>query len=287
MAKAVLTLDEVINAARQVIAAGEKPTIAKVHETLGNRGSATTVSRMLKEWRESVKAKASSEDKAEEVPKAVITKSPKKKPHADQSDEETADSKNALEMYNIPSKERLTNKPKKDRDNQRQPRDRYDNKQRKGYQQDKEGRQKRRTHRKQQVDKHQQQMQHHMREYKDEPYEQFILESKPIDIEMLDKPELINRIRRLEGELMKEQSRRQAAERLSVEAQQYAELIKAEVGDHVNDLKLEMDEQINQLKQDIRDIQVKADQDLCEYRAYLEKANQALAVLKKSQETKG
>ncbi|OAJ35437.1 DNA-binding protein [Piscirickettsia salmonis] len=49
-----LTYDEITEAANRVLAAGEKPTINRVREALGGRGSSTTISRYLKDWKRQV-----------------------------------------------------------------------------------------------------------------------------------------------------------------------------------------------------------------------------------------
>ena len=107
--------------------------------------------------------------------------------------------------------------------------------------------------------------------------EEVVVESKPIDLESLSPNELMLRVRRLEAELMKEQSRRESAEKMAIEAKSYAEILKAEIGDRIADIRETMEATQEQLRIELREAQARADSDLKYYRDQLDKANQFIA----------
>ncbi len=96
-------------------------------------------------------------------------------------------------------------------------------------------------------------------------------------LEELSDDTLITKIRRLESILMKEQVRREVAERIMIETKDYADTIKEQVAQRINDLRQNMDEVIEQLKTQLREQKHNYDQDLKYYQEQLSKANEKLA----------
>ena len=98
-------------------------------------------------------------------------------------------------------------------------------------------------------------------------------------LESLPEETLVIKVRRLESMLLKEQARREASERISLDARTYAEQIKAQVAERINDLKQTMEHVIEQLKQQLKEQKHNYEQDLRFYREQLQKGNQKLISL--------
>lgn len=98
----------------------------------------------------------------------------------------------------------------------------------------------------------------------------------PDDIDSLDKEGLKVRVRRLESFLNKEQARREAAETMAHEAKAYADTVKSMVANRINEIRQTMQETITQLKLELRECQTRADQEVLRYQDILEKANRVL-----------
>ena len=100
-------------------------------------------------------------------------------------------------------------------------------------------------------------------------------------LEELADDTLVAKIRRLESILLKEQMRRDVAERIMIETKDYADTIKEQVSQRINDLRQNMDEVIEQLKTQLREQKHNDDQDLKYYQEQLSKANEKIASLAK------
>lgn len=109
------------------------------------------------------------------------------------------------------------------------------------------------------------------------------LEEAPIEIPLEDLPDetLVAKIRRLESILLKEQMRREVAERIMMDTQDYADLIKEQVSQRINDFRQNMDVVIEQLQTQLREQKQAFDQDLTYYQEQLSKANEKIASLTK------
>lgn len=102
-----------------------------------------------------------------------------------------------------------------------------------------------------------------------------------VSLENLSEETLTIKIRRLESILLKEQMRREVAERITEETREYAESIKEQVAQRINDLRQNMDIVIEQLKAQLREQKQNFDQDLNFYQEQLTKANEKIASLVK------
>ena len=100
-------------------------------------------------------------------------------------------------------------------------------------------------------------------------------------LEQLPEQTLIIKIRRLESILLKEQMRREVAERIMDETKEYADSIKEQVAQRINDLRQNMDIVIEQLKAQLREQKQNFDQDLKFYQEELSKANEKIASMMK------
>lgn len=100
-------------------------------------------------------------------------------------------------------------------------------------------------------------------------------------LEQLSEETLLIKVRRLESTLMKEQMRREVAERTMKETKNYADSIKEQIAFRINDLQQNMDIVIEQLKNQLRDQKQSFEQDLKHYQEHLAKANEKIASLLK------
>ena len=87
---------------------------------------------------------------------------------------------------------------------------------------------------------------------------------------------LVIKIRRLESTLLKEQARRETAEKIALETKDYADMIKEQVAHRINDLRQNMDLVIEQLKTQLREQKQSYADDLKSYQDQINKANQSL-----------
>ncbi|MCX7122182.1 MAG: hypothetical protein NTV32_00620 [Gammaproteobacteria bacterium] len=95
-------------------------------------------------------------------------------------------------------------------------------------------------------------------------------------LESLSAEALVIKIRRLESSLLKEQARRETAEKIALETKDYADLIKEQVAHRINDLRQNMDLVIEQLKTQLREQKQTYADDLKSYQDQINKANQGL-----------
>ncbi|GGG03933.1 MULTISPECIES: DNA-binding protein [Cysteiniphilum] len=93
-------------------------------------------------------------------------------------------------------------------------------------------------------------------------------------------PEL--KVRKLYAALVKEQTRRESAEQVAKEARIYAETLKEQTTQRISDLRDALEGQIAFLNGQIRQLKRESEQTLEYYRKQLEKSNNALAEQKRS-----
>lgn len=93
-------------------------------------------------------------------------------------------------------------------------------------------------------------------------------------------PEL--KVRKLYAALVKEQTRRESAEQVAKEARIYAETLKEQTTQRISDLRDALEGQIAFLNGQIRQLKRESEQTLEYYRKQLEKSNNALAEKKRS-----
>ena len=93
-------------------------------------------------------------------------------------------------------------------------------------------------------------------------------------------PEL--KVRKLYAALVKEQTRRESAEQVAKEARIYAETLKEQTTQRISDLRDSLEGQIAFLNGQIRQLKRESEQTLEYYRKQLEKSNNALAEKKRS-----
>ncbi len=130
--------------------------------------------------------------------------------------------------------------------------------------------QQRREPQSQQNNQHNHPQHHHQNQHIDyEPTPEAPLES-------LSAEALIIKIKRLESSLLKEQARRETAEKIALETKDYADLIKEQVAHRINDLRQNMDLVIEQLKTQLREQKQSYADDLKSYQTQINKANQEL-----------
>ena len=87
-------------------------------------------------------------------------------------------------------------------------------------------------------------------------------------------PQLQLRVRKLEAMLVKEQSRRECAEKMVLEIKDYAETLKAQVTKRIDDFRQSTEQEKMALMQQIKLLKSESEQDLKYYRSLLEQANQ-------------
>ena len=84
------------------------------------------------------------------------------------------------------------------------------------------------------------------------------------------------KIRKLHAALIKEQTRREAAEKVAQESKIYSEVLKEQVSQRISDLKDALEAEIAFLNGQIRKLKKEAESDIDYYRTQLEKANNKL-----------
>ena len=270
-----LSAEEIIAAANSLLSAGEKVTIQGVREKLGNRGSITTISKVLKEWKEGLLSKESgtssltqesSMQQKLDIEEPEGNKKEEKEPGTSFEESTSAPPEGA--SSGLPTAETPASAapaaPQQER--------RFDRRERLGL---------RRRH-----DHHQRRPEGEESRQAPTPQQE---QSAPTNytpdiyhaenLDTLSDKELAVKIRRLEIYLNKEQSRREAAEKMAREAKEYAEVIKEQIGQRIADLRQAMEQTINELKAEARDIKDNAEADLRFYREQLEKANKKIMSL--------
>lgn len=97
---------------------------------------------------------------------------------------------------------------------------------------------------------------------------------------VLHEPNEEIKIKKLYAALVKEQIRRETAEKISKEAKNYADTMKEQATQRISDVRDSLEDQIAFLNGQIRQLKRESEASLDHYRTQLEKANAHLAVLK-------
>ncbi|MDF2940647.1 MAG: DNA-binding protein [Gammaproteobacteria bacterium] len=236
MAKSGITYEEFIAVAQDLEKLGEKLSVNRIKELLGNRGSPAIINRFIKEWSGQAET-----DQAPSTPHFELTSETMQQPlnsktedSGNQSTHNAPAAGNVIESREAQGTDALHHEPSSAASGAAKA-----------------------------------QPQAKVPTPFDEPKENYQQER----LEDLDDNALIIKIRRLETLLAKEQSRREAADKMAEEAKEYADIIKEQIGQRVADLKQSMEVTINQLKAEAREMKHNADCDLKFYRDQLQKAN--------------
>jgi hypothetical protein len=89
------------------------------------------------------------------------------------------------------------------------------------------------------------------------------------------------KVKKLYAALTKEQTRRKTAEKIAKEAKVYSEVVKEQTVRRISDFRYSLESQITFLNRQIRQLKHESETHLGYYRSQLEKANLAIAELKK------
>ncbi|MCF6767183.1 DNA-binding protein [Thiotrichales bacterium 19S11-10] len=225
MARPGLTFEEVAQAAQQLLDEGENPTIIRIREVLGGKGSPNTISKFLKEWKL----------KNQQKSMGIEINEPTQKPSSNES---------------LTSEKPEMPKPMTQATTQSSKTFKIDTS----------------------SDKNIQTLITHAQEFSQE-----ILASMSNEWDnILNEKDDNIKIRRLHAALVKEQSRREAAEQIARETKIYASMIKDQINQRIHDVKESLEEQIIFLKNQIKTLKKESEENLLYYREKLNKANQAL-----------
>ena len=287
-----ITLQDVAQAVNNLLSKGEKPTIAKVREMLGNKGSPNTISKLLKELKSGSEPASSASETIAEKPQV---QKPAAKPSEFQADTAGMHSDKPVEItIEFEPAEPAHGKEKPKSQNDAQPKQVDKQQQAKQHkqkhqhgrqhnQQDGSGQQSR--HQNQHKQKHQHNKKQQRFDRRPEPQlAPELLEEvyQSEDLERLSQEQLVARVRRLETILNKEQFRRESAEVMAREAKEYAEVVKQQVSDRINDIKESMGITVASLESQLKEAKQAAEQDLKYYREHLSKATQKIEQLQTS-----
>jgi len=292
-----VTLEEVSQLAKDLIAQGEKPTIGRVRELLGNRGSPNVISRFLKEWRDGEIASIQGtqpkvEVKVEPLPEVKLP-NPPALPKMDPPKVQIETKEPPLKIQVPPP---VTPPPVSLAPSQASiPRQGGSQQAQNGQAQPQQrGAQAQKPPQAQRLAGHphpsrpnhhhapkQQQQQHSQQSLKDRPF--IAPEDDVADIyasenlETLSREQLVAKVRRLESILNKEQFRRENADSMARDAKEYAESLKAQISARISDVRHTMEVTIDQLHAQLKFMREMMEKDLRYYREHLQKAEQKLA----------
>ncbi|WP_192877954.1 DNA-binding protein [Fastidiosibacter lacustris] len=244
MASPGLSYQDILNAIATLHAQGNKPSINNVRDTIG-RGSPTTISKFLKQWRDEQENAVPQNIKQE----VLITS--KKEENMQPITQATA-----LEKTQANQGKGVTQL------NQTQSSD-Y-------------------THNKVTVTKNTDPMIEALLA-SSQSLSSDILSSMSDEWSMVlneSNPEI--KVRKLYAALVKEQTRRESAEQVAKEARIYAEALKEQTTQRISDLRDALEGQIAFLNGQIRQLKREAEQNLEYYRKQLEKSNNVLAEIKRT-----
>jgi len=298
MTRSTLTYEEVKTVAESLTKSGEKPTINRVKEALEGAGSPVTISRFLKQWKNTQEGDAPKPEKKPAAPKMqtvetveigpAVKKSPEAPKLEKKSDTNKTDHSKKDEDADRKSERKPQDRREADRRKDRPHRDGQQNQPR--GQNNKQGRRNnnpgRRDDRRNGNHNNSQKGNNYRQPYdKDQTVPEASSTLDYLDyytvehLETREENELVTIVRRLESMLVKEQSRREVAEKLAQEAKEYADSIKEQVTKRLNDLKQMHDTTVEQLKQEAKEVKVSVEKDLDFYREQLGLANEKLIKL--------
>ncbi|MDC0534407.1 DNA-binding protein [Francisellaceae bacterium] len=226
MARTGISYEDVVSVIENLMVNGEKPTILKIREALGGSGSPNTISKYLKQWKES--ALASNKSK---TPLNITEEINQPSDSINDHVEPMSDNKSTNSIENPTAKQQL--------------------------------------------------------ESLSPSIQALIDSSKSVSSELLnamstewniilnEKDEEI-KIRKLHAALIKEQTRREASEKVAQESKLYSETLKSQVAQRITELKDSLESEIAFLNGQIRKLKKESEADIDYYRAQIEKANNKL-----------
>jgi hypothetical protein len=317
-----VTQEEVTELAKKMISEGEKPTIGRIRELLGNRGSPNTISRFLKYWREGEihqiqeASDLFSADRSEEPQKQApleVQLEPKStpapvKPSVHQIEKpivmEASSTQGKLVSESPLSSPSQASSPASASHSQPPRRDKPNH----GHKNQNNGHSHQKNHHGQGGGKpssphhggnghpnnHHGHGNNHSNSQKREhrpPVSRPVMSFEDTvpnvyvseNLDTLTTTQLTAKVRRLESILNKEISRRERADSMARDAKEYAEAVKLQIGARINDIRQSMEMVIDSLQSQLKSLRENAEKDLRFYRDALQKANEHLA----NQHTKG
>jgi hypothetical protein len=294
---ATVSHEEIIAAAEKLIAMGEKPTIARIRELLGDRGTPATIGRILKEWQQPAQSAGENSGMQQQSFEIELATTPKPADTSNTTPVGT-EQNNAVFIEEQPSAPQSQTieptaeaKPRQEREAQPERREKLGFKQRRDEHRHREHDDNQHRHR-ERSDRDQDNNRHHNHHEQaaqsptQNNYQAEVYQTENLDT--MSEKELAVKIRRLETYLNKEQSRREAAEKMAREAKEYAEAIKEQIGQRITDLRQALEETVNQLKTEAREMKANSEADLKFYREQLDKANKKIiSLLTDTPEQKG
>ena len=285
---AALTQEEVSQLAKDLISKGEKPTIGRIRDLLGNRGSPNTISRFLKNWREGEIDHIRQESEPMENPprplqvETLVPVLEVKPPPPPPVIEPVVISAPVLSASApVPPAPHYRERPQRDDHKPRlhqTPRPQHGQ----GH------------HAPKPQHPHQNQNQnqnpnhvahgnpHQKRDRPPVPRPVLNFEDSVPDVyvsenlDTLTTTQLIAKVRRLESILNKEVSRRERADLMARDAKEYAEAVKIQIGARINDIRQSMEMVIDSLQAQLKSMRENAEKDLRFYREALQKASEKL-----------
>lgn len=277
MARApAITYEEVAQAAEELLTSGKKPTINGVREKLGERGSPVTISKYLKDWKAAAISSNAGAFAGKDLPdnadsanfaspderkaSAASDREPKVKKVADETQPSYQKASSFKESQNHKGREEKSTKVSEEESKRPQRNKEHRN----GYPFGRHRRERSPENRKRNED---------IIEQITSTYADYYYIP---NIDELDNKALQVQIRCLETCLNKEQSRRETAEKMALQAKEYAESIKMQVAQRINDVRQVAGEQIERLKAEVSAARERAEKDLLYYRDQLNKANQKI-----------
>ncbi len=261
MPRTGISYEQVVAAALALEQDAKKPTISNVREQLG-KGSSTTISNFLRQWKATKNTPRHKTDSGEPQLELKITTTeskPKVKQPSIVKDE--AQPEQPVKRKKAPSFAML-NKQKK----AKAPQENRPEPSQKKAKQDKPIR---RVIKRPELDK-----------LTIEPTEPVTV--KPaVELNDLDKSQLILRVRQLQAELSKEQAIREALEKTAREACEYADAIKEQTIKRINHFRQEADAEISDWKSKNTALQQQYDMDINHYREQFDQVNRFIVELKR------
>ncbi len=282
MSRATINAAEVRAAFEKLLAQGMEPNPQNIRELLQKGGVATIQKHIEGIIQESKQDLLSGLQASEPAAAPIPAPTPAPKPVASSVTVEikpalTAEPTPAPTAAPAPSIEKSTPQPKQNHNGQVQAQKRPQFQVKKPQQQQ----QRREPHQNQNQNQNQHHSHNHHNNQNHNPYpnQNHDIDYEPTPeapLESLTAEALIIKIRRLESTLLKEQARRESAEKIALETKDYADMVKEQVAHRINDLRQNMDLVIEQLKTQLRDQKQTYADDLKTYQEQINKANQSL-----------
>ncbi len=303
MAPIFLTYEQIVAIIEQIVAAGERPTINRIREALGNQGPVPIIARFLKQWR-AANGQQLSLDMVNEMPLQPEKQPVQQQIKMDMDDQQPATfapsaseqtpssvfSEPPVAPFQLPvvEEEREPTTPQQQQHNQNQ----------RSQQQPQHQRGRRNFDRNQQqpqqqapatppppkvvdFDKPYPAMPQDVQEFLDQP----LVSHETMDVNSIEslvaltKEALITKVRYLSSLVTKEQKRTDVSERIARESRIYSDGIKNMVAERINAIRDSMQVSIDQLKLELRQNKANAEKELLRYQQQLDAANRKLVEL--------